>query len=119
MNTADERTMRKQAKLGPLCMAKIISALLDGPCTAEELVHASGLARATIYAYMRAMRKEHAAHVSGWEPDRMGRDAHMIYSLGRGKDKPRKARTQSENVQAYKARQRTNLLTNAFHALQQ
>lgn len=116
MNTGDERTMRKQAKLGPLCMAKIISALLDGPCTALELCHVSGLARATVYAYMRAMRKEQAAHISGWEHDRMGRDAHMIYSLGRGKDKPRKARTNNENVQAYKARKRANLLTNAFHA---
>lgn len=116
MNTGDYRTMRKQAKLGPLCMAKIISALMDGPCTAAELCHVSGLAKATVYAYMRAMRKEGCAYISGWEPDRMGRDAHMIYKLGRDTDKPRRAKTNRENVQAYKARQTKNLLTQAFHA---
>lgn len=112
MNTRDDT--RKCSKLRDVCVAKMIGSLLDGPCTAAELVHVSGLAKATVYAYMRAMRRERAAFVSGWEKDAMGRDAHMIYSLGRGKDKPRAKRSHSENVQAYKARQQSKTITNAL-----
>jgi len=114
MNTRDETSMRGANKLRDVCLAKLISTMLDGPCTAEELVHVTGLAKATVYAYMRAMRKEGCAFVSGWEKDRMGRDAYMIYTLGRGKDKPRRKRTHSENVQAYKARRQQTAINNSL-----
>lgn len=112
MNTRDN--MRKCSKLRDVCLAKMIAALVDGPCTADELVDVSGLAKATVYAYMRAMRKEGAVYISGWESDRMGRDAHMIYKLGRGTDKPRRTKTHRENNQAYKARKSMSNLANVF-----
>jgi hypothetical protein len=117
MNTGDERGMRRASKVKDITVAKMISALMDGPCTALELVHVSGLAKMTVYAYMRAMRKERCAYICGWEPDAMGRDAHMIYALGRSKDVPRKKRTVAENTAAYKARRKQLKIENAFRAV--
>lgn len=76
----------KYAKTNALAFAKMVGALLDGPCTVEELAETSGLAASTIREHIFAMRRERVLHIAAWEPDRRGRTQRMVYGLGRRAD---------------------------------
>ena len=93
-------------KLNAMSQAKAIAALLSGPHSAHELAELTGLHVLTCSEYLRALRKEHAAHISGWEPDRMGRDATPVFALGRGRDVKRRKLTQVERQARSRAKQR-------------
>ncbi|MGQ0710007.1 MAG: helix-turn-helix domain-containing protein [Rhodoferax sp.] len=88
MQAADDLT--KPVRLGPLSVAKVMRALLDGPCSVLELQQVSGLSTSTLHAYMRALRKERVVHISGWEKDATGRDSLRVFQLGAGRDAARK-----------------------------
>lgn len=81
--------LSKPVRLGALSMAKITRALLDGPCSINELKLVSGLNISTLHEYMRALRKEGVVHICGWERDSTGRESLRVFKLGNDKDAPR------------------------------
>lgn len=104
--------LKKPVRLGALSMAKVISALLDGPCSVPELVGLSGLSANTVHEYMRALRKEGVVHIGAWEKDATGRESLRIFKFGPGKDvargKKSKAQIAKECRQRKKAVQRVD-----------
>ena len=88
--------LSRPVRLGPLSVAKIMRALLDGPSTVPELQETSGLSVSTLYEYLRALRKEGVVHVSGWEKDATGRESLRVFKLGPGKDAPRQRKSKAQ-----------------------
>ena len=84
--------------------ARLISALLDDPCTCFELAEETGLHLVTVQSLIRCFRKHKLVHVSAWDVDKKGRAAVAVYSFGRGKSKPRPKKTGAERTAAYRAR---------------
>ncbi len=102
MQAADN--LKKPVRLGALSMAKVISALLEGPCSVPELMGLSGLSANTVHEYMRALRKEGVVHIGAWEKDATGRESLRIFKFGPGKDVAR--RKKSKALIAKECRQR-------------
>lgn len=106
--------LRKPVRLGALSMAKLTRALLEGPCSIQELQEVSGLSVNTIHTYMRALRKEKAAHISAWEKDATGRDSFRVYKLGPGKDAPRSRKSKAQIAKECRKRKQEALLHQSF-----
>lgn len=104
--------LKKAVRLGSLSIAKVMRALLDGPCSVTELEEISGLSNHTLHDYMRALRKEHAAHICGWEEDATGRESIRIFKLGAGKDVPRRKKSKAQIARECRQRKKDAQLTN-------
>lgn len=103
--------LKKPVRLGALSMAKVISALLDGPCSILELMGLSGLSANTVHEYMRALRKEGVVHIGAWEKDGTGRESLRIFKFGPGKDVPRGKKSKAQI--AKECRQRKKMVQRA------
>lgn len=108
MQAADN--LNKPVRLGPLSVAKVMRALLDGPCCVRELQQTSGLSTATLHAYMRALRKEGVVHISGWEKDATGRESLRIFKLGPGRDVARQRKPKALVARECRKRKQEALL---------
>ena len=105
--------LKKPARVAHATLARAIFLLLQGPATAHHIAEQTGLAVATAYEFMRAMRKHQAAHISGWRQDSLGRDAIPVFALGRGTDRRRRSRARP--VLAAAAKARSEYLGNCYH----
>lgn len=94
MQAADD--LSRAVRLGPLSVAKVMRALMDGPCSLPELQHSSGLSTNTLYEYLRALRKEGVVHISAWEKDSTGRESLRVFKLGPGRDAPRRRKSKAQ-----------------------
>ena len=112
MQAADDLT--RAVRLGPLSVAKIMRALLDGPCSMPELQHSSGLSSNTLHGYMRALRKEGVVHISGWEKDATGRDSLRVFKLGPGKDAPRRRKPKAQVARECRKRKQEAMMLKLF-----
>ncbi len=101
--------LKKPVKLGALSMAKVISALLDGPCSVPELMGQSGLSSNTVHEYMRALRKEGVVHIGAWEKDATGRESLRIFKFGAGKDVPRTRKSKAQIARECRMRKKAAL----------
>jgi hypothetical protein len=106
--------LKKATRLGSLSVAKVMRALLEGPCTAQELHEVSGLHIHTIHEYMRAMRKEKILHICAWEEETAGRESFRVYKLGGGVDVPRRKKSKNQVMQELRARKKKALLSAAM-----
>lgn len=86
----------KQVKVGALSYAKLIKAMMDRPCSINELVDETGLHYLTVAQYCVALHNEGAIHISMWEKDSRGRDAIKVYRLGEGRDAKRQRMSGAE-----------------------
>ena len=80
---------KKPIRLNALSCALLMRALIDEPCTVRELMDVSGLARHTVWRYLRALVKVKVIRVAEWESDSLGRPQIPAYMMGAGKDVPR------------------------------
>jgi hypothetical protein len=112
MQAVDDLT--RAVRLGPLSVAKLMRALLDGPCSMPELQHTSGLSINTLHGYMRALRKEGVVHISGWEKDATGRDSLRVFKLGAGKDAPRRRKPKAQVARECRKRKQDAMLLKLF-----
>ena len=104
------KSLDKRVRVSHFTTSIIIRELLDGPCSALELSIASGLHLVTVYELMRSMRKEKAAHIVSWEPDRLGRPAIAVFALGRGRDARRRSMSRATIAKRYRDRKRDRLM---------
>ncbi len=112
MHPTDDLT--RPVRLGALSMAKVMRALMDGPCSIQELKIISGLSINTLHEYMRALRKEGVAHIGAWEKDATGRDSLRVYKLGNGKDAPRTRKSKAEVARDCRKRKQDAQLSQSF-----
>lgn len=88
-------TNAPKLKLNALCFAKLMEALVHGPCTYEGLEEACGLQIATIRNIINALRGkgagiERMVRICGWDPDGRGTLSIMVFEFAPGKkDVPR------------------------------
>jgi DNA-binding IclR family transcriptional regulator len=94
--------VRNAVNNNALAWATLIRALLEGDCTADELVEVTGLRRLTVYEYLRYLKKLGAVHVCAREPDVNGRLLIKVWRLGDGVDV--RPPTQSKAVKNLKLR---------------
>ena len=106
--------LRKPTKPGALSLAKVVRALLDGPCSVPELKIASGLSTGTLHAYMRALRKEHAVHICAWEKDSTGRESLRVFKLGPGTDVLRSKKSKAQIARECRKRKQDRMLFDHF-----
>lgn len=109
-------TKRGASRIGHICIAKMIGALLHGPQTVAELSELSGLTEYTVRRYVKAMRKERAVHISAWDEDAAGRATAAAYSLGEGRDakRPLRPRDNAIRMRKYRERMKQAAMNNAL-----
>lgn len=88
--------LKKPVRLGALSMAKVVAALMRGPCSVPDLMALSGLSCNTVHEYMRALRKESVVHIGAWARDATGRESLRVYQWGAGKDAVRAKKTKAQ-----------------------
>lgn len=115
MQAADN--LKKPVRLGALSVAKVIAALMKGPCSVPDLMALSGLSSNTVHEYMRALRKEGVVHIGAWERDATGRESLRVYKFGAGKDVVRAKKTKAQI--ARECRQRKAVLKRMEKSAQQ
>lgn len=86
--------------------ARVIKELVTEPCSLRHLVDVTGLHLVTLYRLFRVFKKYKLVHVSAWEPDSRGRDAHPVFTFGEGRDKPKYKMTQAQIAQRYREKQK-------------
>lgn len=106
--------LSKPVRLGALSMAKITRALLDGPCSINELKLVSGLNISTLHEYMRALRKEGVVHICAWERDTTGRESLRVFKLGNEKDAPRAKKSKAQIARECRKRKQDAKLATSF-----
>lgn len=100
------KPLKLKSRITHITLAKTLKMLLDGPATVHEIAEVTGVMPRTAAEWMRALRKESCVHISGWVPDSRGRDATAVFSLGKGKDKPRHRFTEAERQARRRARKK-------------
>ena len=91
-----------------LAWSKLVKALVEGDCRSSDLVTVTGLSRLTVYKYLKALRRQGAAHICSYDRDARGQDKWMVWRLGPGKDaQPRKQSPEEKNR---KMRERLQIL---------
>jgi hypothetical protein len=100
------KPINKYRKVSYVVLAQTMKMLIDGPVTSHEVAELTGLHPVTASEWMRSLRKERAVHITGWLPDSMDRDVTAVYSMGPGRDKPRRKLTASERQARHREKKR-------------
>lgn len=86
--------------------AMMFRELMQGPCSANEIMVVTGIARRTTASYLRELHRAGCLHIVEFERDKIGRQRAPIYALGEGEDVQRKkADSWSVTTARYQARQ--------------
>jgi predicted ArsR family transcriptional regulator len=97
----------RPARPAHLAVAIMVSLLIEGPATVQDIADETGLTEQSVRDYMRAMRKRRAVHVAAWEHDKAGRQTRAAYRLGRKPDAARvPPRTNADRMKHYRARKK-------------
>lgn len=104
----------RPTKTGVLSVAKMVRRLMDDNQTVYTLAEHTGLHPVTIRRFMKAMIKERAAHVCAWERDACGRDTTPVYTLGEGRQAPRRKMTAAERRAKSRAKMKAIKLNALF-----
>ena len=93
-------------KVNHTVLAKTVYLLQQGPVSAYTIAAHTNVTVATAYGWLRELYKHHTVHISSWIKDTLGRDRIPVFSLGKGRDVPRKVIPREEVVRAYEQRQK-------------
>lgn len=91
-------------RINAIALSKLIVTMQDMPCTYHDLVDATGLNITTIRHYLLALHKEGGCYICGWEKNSRGIDCTPVFSLGRGRDKPRERKSDAARNRTYRAK---------------
>jgi transcription initiation factor IIE alpha subunit len=100
----------KPVKINAISIAKLMSALISGPCTDNELLEVSGLRFNTVNGYLRALRAEEVIYISGWEKDACNRDSIRVYAMGNRRDAKRSKKSKALIAREVRERRRLRLI---------
>ncbi len=88
-----------QEKMNQEKYALAIKELMETPCTAHDIVEATGVHIVTAQNLMRTFLRHKIVHVSAWDPDSRGRDMTPVYSFGPGRNAKRRKKSAAERQQ--------------------
>lgn len=101
-------------------MMRMMRALLDGPCTVQDLREASGMADSSVRLWIHAARKAGVLRIAAWERIPTGQSTRPVYELnpeGR-RDVARPPRTPaSKRAARYRLRKRQRAAAAAMGGL--
>lgn len=83
-------------KVNQATYALALRELLEAPCTAHDIVEATGLHTVTAQSLMRTLKQYKVVHISAWDTDSLGRDAIPVYKLGPGRNAKRRKKSAAE-----------------------
>lgn len=94
-----------QVRLNHVLTARMIRMLLDEPCTCKDLADETGLRILTVWAFIRALRKEGLVRIAVWERSGASTNVNVrAYKMEPGRDAPRpKPMTNAEACRRYSA----------------
>lgn len=102
---------RRRVTVNALSFARMIRALLDGPCTFAELMEETGLSYDSVRLWMRELHRQGVVHLSSWVEDSRGRKQVRCFAFGPGRDAKRPPPLTDARKQAlYAARQKARAL---------
>lgn len=107
---------KPQHKLNALTLAIMLEEMLDGPFTTKALMEVSGLGKSAVYRFVRTFHAKNVVHISGWDKDTAGRVCVPVYTLGRGRDAKRKAKSKEEVNRDYAQRRRLKKMADGLNA---
>lgn len=99
------RSERGKAKLrlNAVHNALLMRELMDGACTARDLMAASGMTQHTVQYYVNALHRYGCIHVAAWERDASGKQSIRAFTFGNAPDAkkapPLSARRQAKATQ--------------------
>lgn len=93
-------------KLNQETYARLFKMLLTDPVTPYELADETGLHIVTAQRLMKIFKKHKVVHVSAWEPNTRGIDTTPVYTLGEGKHKPKRRKSDAQRTSEYRARKK-------------
>ena len=94
-------------KINAFTQARLISLMIDGVYTAQELAEHTGLHYVTVCIYIREMYLVKACYIAAWDNDSMGRATVKVFAIGRKDDVPRPASLPRQEIsRRYRAKLR-------------
>lgn len=100
-------------RLNALSIARLMAALMDGACTAQDLAEASGLCLDTARHYVLTLHREGIAYIAQWEQNSRGVYTTPAYRLGARRDADKPRQSGAERGRAYRARRKQIALIQA------
>lgn len=109
---------RTQVRLSYETFAMLLEELTSGPCTANQLAEASGMGHRYVRRLLKALKARKLVHISGYDKDSRGRLSVTVFSLGHGRDAPRKGKSREAINREYRTRKaRAPLMGTPFYGL--
>lgn len=113
------RKSRPCVKVNALSFGLMLQYLVEHPHTSfQELADHSGLHYITVGDWVRVWHKLKLVHISGWDPDSLGRPNVKLYSFGPGPDVKRMRKSDAQKARDYRIRKKRNVLQNVWHRLE-
>lgn len=97
-------------KVNAMHYAKLISELIDGPWSYQEMAEHTGLHYHTIRDYVNALRKEGVVHISYWGEDKIGRSSIPHFLFGKKADAKRTRISNAQKAKNYRERKKSQQL---------
>jgi hypothetical protein len=104
--------------LGVKTYARLFVALSEGPVTAQDLSHSSGIYVKTVREFLRELHKHKLIHISQWDYRNNRRIKLPMFKLGDGPDAPKPKKLPSALVmRRYRERQKIKEQFDPFYAM--
>jgi hypothetical protein len=104
--------------LGVKTYARLFIALSEGPVTAQDLSHSSGIYVKTVREFLRELHKHKIIHISQWDTRLNRRIKLPMFKLGDGPDAPKPKKLSSSVVmRRWRERQKIKENFNPFYAM--
>ena len=104
--------------LGVKTYARLFIALSEGPVTAQDLSHSSGIYVKTVREFLRELHKHKVIHISQWDTTHNRRIKLPMFKLGEDTDAPKPKKLPSSLVmQRWRERQKTKEKFDPFYAM--
>lgn len=101
----------RQHKVNQDAYVRVVKAMMEEPQTLTSLEECTGLHRVTLQRLFRTFRKHGVVHITDWEPDSRGRDTFAVFTLGKGRDKPKFKMTKEQIAKRYRDKQKMKKAT--------
>jgi transcription initiation factor IIE alpha subunit len=104
--------------LGVKTYARLFIALSEGPVTAQDLSHSSGIYVKTVREFLRELHKHKVIHISQWDTTHNRRIKLPMFKLGEGTDAPKPKKLPSALVmRRWRERQKIKEKFDPFYAM--
>ena len=90
------KTGAGRLRLNAAMNALFIRELLDGPCTAREIMQTTGTTYRVISNYLTALHRKGCIRIAAWERDVSGKQSIRVFAFGEAPDAAKEPRKQAK-----------------------